>query len=376
MDTTDPSIRFDENGVCNHCRDFLVLRQHFQKSESKRKELDQLVVEIKEQRRHGKYDCIIGVSGGIDSTYVAYVIKELGLRPLAVHVDNGWNSELAVRNIEKVLKTLDIDLYTHVIDWEEFRHLQISFLKASVTDAEIPTDHAIRAVLLRVAIREGVKYIINGRNLSTEGILPWSWTYSALDWKYIHSVHERFWPTRLSKYPYTSILYLMYSVLVKRIKSISILNYVDYHKKEAMDILKSKLAWVDYGGKHYESIYTRFFQAYILPLKFDIDKRKAHFSVLVCTDQMTREEALAEMKKPPFPDDRLAEDRQYVLKKLRLSEEQFQEIMSQPIKRYSDYPNHSTFFLFHKNKCLYQSLKLMKRLGIVPRGFADQATAS
>ena len=376
MDTSDPDIEFDGQGHCNHCRELLELRRHFQMDAVCDDRLKQIVAEIKERGKGKDYDCIVGVSGGVDSTYVAYLVKKLGLRALAVHVDNGWNSELAVSNIEKVLKKLHIDLYTHVIDWEEFRQLQLAFLRASVSDAEIPTDHAIRAALNRVAVREGVQYIINGRNFSTEGILPWSWTYSALDWKYIRRINRRFGSTRLRKYPHISLPSLFYTVFVKRVKLFSILNCVNYNKKEAMQVLQKDLEWKDYGGKHYESIYTRFFQAYILPKKFGIDKRKAHLSVLVCTEQISREAALEELQKPPGSEDRLAEDKAYVIKKLGLSQEQFHEIMSLETRRYSDYPNHSSFFLIHHHRFLFALLKLLKRLHIVPGGFADHAAAT
>ena len=376
MDTSDPDIEFDEKGHCNHCRELLQMREHFQLDGSRKDRLEQIVAEIKEQGKGKNYDCIVGVSGGVDSTYVAYLVTKLGLRTLAVHVDNGWNSELAVNNIEKVLKKLNIDLYTHVIDWEEFRQLQLAFLRASVSDAEIPTDHAIRAVLNRVAVREKVQYVINGRNFFTEGILPWSWTYSALDWKYIRCINKRFGLKRLRKYPHMSLFYLFYSVFIRRVKLFSILNYVNYNKKDAMALLKKDLGWKDYGGKHYESIYTRFFQAYILPVKFGFDKRKAHLSVLVCTGQITRENALKNLKCPPDRAERVAEDKTYVIKKLGLSVDQFENIMSLETRHYSDYPNNSHFFLIHNNRFLFSLLKLLKRLHIIPEGFADHVAAT
>ena len=191
MDTTDPDIQFDERGICNHCSEFLYQRDMLPRDQAREDYLQMMLADIKSRSSKSDYDCVIGVSGGTDSTYLAYIVREHGLRPLAVHVDNGWNSELAVSNIEKVLRNLDIDLVTHVIDWLEFKDLQVSFLKASTPDSEVPTDHAIRAVLYRVAAEHNIEFIINGRNFSTEGILPWSWTYSALDWKYISGIQIR-----------------------------------------------------------------------------------------------------------------------------------------------------------------------------------------
>ena len=376
MDTSDPEISFDNDGICNHCRKLEQQRAVLANKEMRQERLEQIVAEIKDKGRNKAYDCIIGVSGGTDSTYVAYIVKQLGLRPLAVHVDNGWDAELAVGNIENTLKKLEIDLFTYVIDWEEFRDFQKSLLKASVTEAELPTDHAIRAVLNQVAIQYGIKYIVNGRNFNTEGILPWSWSYSVLDWKYLKGIHRQFGTVKLKKYPHFNLFKLLHTVTVKRIKLISILNYVDYNKNFIKEVLKEKLEWRDYGGKHYESIYTRFFQAYILPTKFNIDKRRAHLSVLVTTGQMERQQALAEVSTPAYTEDLLQVDREYVLKKLGMDSDTFNEIMASPVKSYADYANHAGIFLLHKNIKLYNLLRLLKKIGILPKGFADYATYS
>lgn len=375
MDTSDPEIVFDEDGRCNHCREFLALRGSFPKGAARETTLENLVATIRASGRGKRYDCVVGVSGGIDSTFVAFTVKRLGLRPLAIHVDNGWNSELAVANIERALENLDIDLHTHVIDWEQFRELQIAFLRASVSDAELPTDHCIRAVLVQKAMEEGVQYMINGRNLSTEGILPWSWTYSGLDWKYLRAVHRRCGQGSLSRIPKISLSRLLYSVMVKRLKNVGILDYVDYTKSGAMEFLKRELDWRDYGGKHYESIYTRFFQAYILPRKFGIDKRKAHLSVLVCNGEITRDDALTQLADPPDSEDRMEEDKVYVCKKLGLSIQEFDEILAQPPKSYKDYPNHSGIFMLRRNPFLHGALRGLKRVGLFPSGFAEGATA-
>lgn len=349
MDTTDPDITFDEKGVCNHCHRYdSVSMTRLVPVEERDARLGQLVAEIKQAGQGKKYDCIIGVSGGVDSTYVAWLVKELGLRPLAVHLDNGWNSELAVANIEKTLKTLDIDLYTHVLDWNDFKNLQISFLKASTPDGEVPTDHAIFALLYQLAAKYGLRHVITGTNVVSEAILPEKWGYGYFDWRYVRSVHRLFGRSKLSNYPHFSLAGLAYFVFFRRVRMVSILNYVEYDKKTAMDILENRLGWIYYGGKHYESIYTRFYQAYILPKKFDIDKRKAHYSNLVLSGQMTRAEALEAMKEPVYPERLLEEDREYAMKKLGLTEDAFDAIMRAPRKTFEDYPNSHGIFDFAK----------------------------
>jgi N-acetyl sugar amidotransferase len=347
MDTTDPDIVFDADGVCNHCHRYdLVAQQRIIPPAQRDERLDQLVAEIKRAGQGKRYDCVIGVSGGVDSTYVAWLVKDLGLRPLAVHLDNGWDSELAVANIEKTLKTLGIDLFTHVIDWEEFRDLQVSFLKASTPDGEVPTDHAIWALLYKIAAKQGLRHIITGTNVVSEAILPEKWGYGYFDWSYVKDVHRRFGTARLSTYPHFSLLDLFYYVFVKRIRMVSILNYIDYNKQRAMGVLQQQLGWVYYGGKHYESIYTRFYQAYLLPRKFDIDKRKAHYSNLILSGQMTRPEALEAMRAPVYPEELLEEDRQYAAKKLNLDEASFAGVMALPTRTFLDYrTNHSVFAL-------------------------------
>lgn len=345
MDTTDPDIRFDAEGVCNHCHRYdSVSKTRLIPVEERDERLKALIDEIKAVGNGKPYDCVIGVSGGVDSTYVAWLVKKLGLRPLAVHLDNGWNSELAVANIEKTLNTLGIDLYTHVLNWEEFRNLQSSFLKASTPDGEVPTDHAIFALLYQLAAKHGLKHVITGTNVVSEAILPEKWGYGYFDWRYVKDVHKRFGTSRLSTYPHFSLIKLAYFVFVRRIRMVSILNYVNYDKAEAMDVLQNQLGWVYYGGKHYESIYTRFYQAYILPRKFKIDKRKAHYSNLVLSGQMTREEALEQMKLPVYPENLLEEDREYTIKKLGFSEAEFDAMMSAPTKTFEDYKTSHKIF--------------------------------
>lgn len=340
MDTTDPDITFDKDGVCNHCHryDELLSVRVFEPEEGKRA-LDQLVTNIKRDGKKKEYDCIIGVSGGVDSTYVAYLTKKLGLNPLAIHFDNGWNSELAVSNIEKVLEKLDIDLYTYVIDWEEFKDLQLSFLKASTPDGEIPSDHAINALLFKEASKRGIKYIINGMNFKTESLAVPKWAYGHSDWKYIKSVHKQFGTKKLKKYPYFTLFDTFLYLFVRRIRLVSILNYIDYDKSEVMKVLQEDLGWKYYGGKHYESVYTRFYQSYILPQKFNIDKRIGHLSDLIRSGSISREDALKELDKEIADSDMMATDKKFVKKKLGLSDDAFEKIMNDQPKLFTDYPN-------------------------------------
>jgi N-acetyl sugar amidotransferase len=331
MDTSDPAIVFDHDGVCNHCHGYEERARHELFSiEIRDEKLRALVNEIRTAGAKNDYDCIIGVSGGVDSTVVACKVKDLGLRALAVHVDNGWNSELAVNNIELTLKKLGIDLHTVVLDWDEFRELQLAFLRSSVANIEIPTDHALPSVLFRTASEKGVKYIIGGGNVVTEAIMPAAWMHDSRDFSVVKAIHRRFGKVPLKTYPSSSPLRYAYYALLKRIKYVPILNYFDYNKKEAKAYIQKELGWRDYGGKHYESVFTRFFQGYILPVKFGMDKRRPHFSSLICSGQMTREEALCELQQPAYPEELQKADLDLFLKKLRLSREEFDRLMAMP----------------------------------------------
>lgn len=354
MDTSDPDISFDANGVCNHCKEADLMINNVLHDPRREEKLNQLVSEIKSEGQSKPYDCIIGVSGGVDSTYVAYLVKKIGLRPLAVHLDNGWNTEISVRNIEKTLESLDIDLFTFVIDWEEFKDLQVSFLKASVPHAEHPTDHAIMAILHKVAAQQGVKYILRGSNISTESYGVKSWSGGQRDWKYIKNIHKRFGKVPIKTYPHISGFDIFRNRYILHQQDIAILDYVTYIKEEAMGILQRELGWTYYGGKHYESLFTKFFQAYILPVKFDFDKRRIHLSALIASAQITREQALEEMKKVLYPETELKEDKAYVLKKLGLSETEFEVIIDRPIKTFWDYPSYENSWWF---KWFYPILK-------------------
>jgi len=352
MDTTDPDIEFNDIGICSHCLNYDREQELYliKNLEERARLLNEEIEQIKADGRGKRYDCIIGLSGGVDSSYVAYLVNKYGLRPLAVHVDNGWNSELAVQNIENIVKALGIDLYTEVLDWGEFRDLQKSFLKASTPDSEVPTDHAITATLYKVATREKIKHLILGSNIVTESIMPRAWSQGHSDWKYISTLQKKFGERRLKSFPHYSLLdFYKYRFLIK-LKPFYILNYVDYNKKEALATIEKELGWRNYGGKHHESIYTRFFQCYILIKKFGIDKRKGHLSTLICSGQISREDALIELAKPVCDEALLTQDRDFVMKKLGFSKEEFDALMKSPAKRFEDYPS-------YENQWYYQSLR-------------------
>ena len=340
MDSSDPEIILDEEGVCNHCKRYEIeLPKRVFSGERAKIDLEKIVSKIRQDGKNNVYDCIVGVSGGVDSTYVAYLTKQLGLRPLAIHFDNGWNSELAVANIEKTLTKLGIDLYTFVINWDEFKDLQKSFLKASTPDGEIPTDHAINALLFKEATKHNIKYIISGMNFATESMAVKSWAYGHSDWTYIKDIHSKFGAKKLKQYPHFTILSLFYYTFIKKIKVVSILNYIEYNKEEVMKKIVDELDWVYYGGKHYESVYTRFYQGYFLPKKFNIDKRRGHLSDLIKSGQLKREEAIEEMKVNNYLGSLLTQDLQFVKKKLELNDDEFQAILEAKPKSFRDYKN-------------------------------------
>ncbi|HLO13849.1 MAG TPA: N-acetyl sugar amidotransferase [Anaerolineales bacterium] len=361
MDTSDPEIQFDELGVCNHCHDYdRLIQQRVLKGEAGLRYLKGLVEQIKREGRGKPYDCVMGVSGGVDSTYVAYVAKtKLGLRPLAIHMDNGWDSELAVKNIEETLKRLGIDLYTNVLNWEEFKDLQLAFLKASTPDSEIPSDHAIWAVIGDMAEKLKVRYILSGFNVRTETHLPRAWSQGHFDWKYIQSVHQQFGRGKLKTFPRQG-LFTYYRRLLT-LRRVDILNYLDYNKQEAIQLLERELGWKYYGGKHHESIYTRFYQGYILPTKFGYDKRRSHLSSQICSSEITREAALAELQKPTYAPSMQEEDREYVAKKLGINDTEFDAIMNLPRKSFLDYPSYGRVIEGPLFKGIYDGLRNVYR---------------
>lgn len=341
MDTTDAKIVFDEQGVCDHCRTFYLHTQpNWRTDQVGQAHLSSLVDRIKNAGRGREFDCIIGMSGGIDSSYLTYIAKErLGLRPLVFHVDAGWNSQEAVNNIERLVDGLGLDLYTEVIDWEEMRDLQLAFFKSGVPHIDTPQDHAFFATMYRFAEQYDVKYILTGANLSTECIRnPVEWMYYQSDSTQLRDIHRRFGSIPLGSFPVTSILWhKIYLPYVKRIRVIRPLNYVPYIKKEAIQLLIEKFGWQPYPQKHFESRFTRFYEGYWLPKRFGFDVRRVQFSSLIVTGQMTRDEALAKLSEPPYDETTARQDFEYVATKLRISVQELQDCMNAPKKSFHDF---------------------------------------
>lgn len=345
--TDDPNLILDENGICNHCHYYDTEAAYYLKvGTDAERQMKKTIDEIKAYGKNRKYDCLIGLSGGVDSSYVAYIAKQKGLRALCVHFDNGWNSEIAVQNIHNIVTKLDFDLYTYVIDWEEFKDLQLAYLKASVIDIEVLTDHAIYGTMFKIAKDNDIKYVLGGHNVVTEGVLPYHWTYNKKDYINIKSIHKKYGEKELKSFPFLDRKMKKY-IDRSGIEFINYLNWIKYIKDDVKKKLQDELDWRDYGGKHYESIWTRFYQGYILPVKFKVDKRKAHLSALVCSGQIMREEALAEMKKPIYEEDLLKVDKEFVLKKLGLTDIEFETIMKMPVKSHWDFDTEGSFFHYY-----------------------------
>lgn len=361
MDTTDPLITFNEDGHCNHCTEFIERRIHHNyKGAESDAQLKSIIDQMKADGKGKEYDCVIGMSGGIDSSYVAWIGKQHGLRILAVHMDNGWNSEEAVLNIRNIASKLGIDYESYVLDWEEFRDIQLAFLKASIPEAETPTDIAIPAALHKIASKYGVKYIISGGNMATEGILPRSWHYNAKDMRYFNYITKKFGTKPVRKFPTFGFKKEFFYKVIKRMKIIYILNYVPYAKDEAVELLKKELDWRYYGGKHYESKYTGFIQSYYLFEKFGIDYRRATLSTQICTGEIDRKAALEILKEKPFSDEVVAKEKEYIAKKLKITLEEFESIISLPARWYWDYPNDEKRlgFIYDTYRKLYKKEKL------------------
>jgi N-acetyl sugar amidotransferase len=348
MDTSDPQITFDDNGYCSNCNSALDLARKIWFPDSNgEKILDNIFNKIRQNERKKEFDCIIGLSGGVDSSYLAYLTVKKGLRPLVVHVDCGWNSEQAVRNVENVVKKLNIELHTFVVNWEEMKDLQRSFFKASLPDQDIPQDHAIFAALYDFANENNIKYVLNGYNFATESILPEAWGYQAMDYRHLKSIHKEFGEKALREYPHVNFFQrYIYFTLIRRMVIINPLNYINYRKDKAIEILKKDLGWQYYGGKHYESRFTKFFQSYYLPVKFKFDKRRAHLSSLIISGQITREEALQEMNEELYSEKDISFDLEYVAKKLDWSVDEFKSIINQPPNSHKDFHTNDALFSF------------------------------
>jgi N-acetyl sugar amidotransferase len=343
MDTTDARITFDKHGVCSHCayyeREIIPAWPRGERAEN---ELSALLSRIKASGTGKPYDCVLGISGGIDSSYLAVRAIQWGLRPLAVHVDAGWNSELAVRNIELMVTKLGLDLETVVVDWEEMQDLQLAFLRANVANQDIPQDHAFSAALFHFAAKKKVRYVLSGTNFATESILPQSWGYDSMDLTHLKAIHKRYGRNRLRTFPTISFMrYYVWMLNFLAIDVVNPLNLIEYNKEEAIALLETQFGWRYYGGKHYESRWTRFYQAHYLPRKFGYDKRKAHYSSLIVTGQMTRDEALSLLERALYSDNELAEDKAFVAKKLNLSVEELETLIDEPCVPDDAFPKHS-----------------------------------
>ena len=349
MDTTDSKIYFDENGVCDHCNDFYKnVKPNWHTDERGRKDLENIVDRIKESGKKHDFDCLLGLSGGIDSSYMLHIaVKEFGLRPLVFHVDGGWNSELAVHNIQMMVDKLGLDLYTEVINWEEMRDFQLAFFKAGVPHIDIPQDHAFIATLYNFADKYNIKYILNGGNVSTECVRnPMEWLYYGTDMLQIRDIIRQFGSVKMKTYPFSSIfrhkIYLRY---VRGVQVVKMLNYRPYIKADATNLLQKEYGWRAYPQKHFESRFTKFYESYWLPVKFGFDTRKVQYSSLILTGQMTRDEALVKLKVPAYNPETIADDFKYIATKLNITEEELRSYLEEPNKSYKDYRNMETIFV-------------------------------
>lgn len=363
MDESDPDITFDEHGHCVHCRRAAQMVERLPASEPEAAErFARVVRRIEGTARSAEYQCLLGLSGGVDSSYVGWLAGRSGLRVLAVHFDNGWNSEVAVGNIERLCEHFGFELMTYVIRWEEFRDLQRSFLEASVVDVELVTDHAIFAAMLQLARENRIRFVLSGTNFATESILPRAWIWPKQDRRNIEAIHKRFGSVPLKTYPRCGpVRWGLMRATNLGGTYVELLNEVRYRRGEAKQTLARELGWADYGGKHHESLFTKFYQCYLLPQKFGIDKRKAHLSSLIMNGEVTRDDALGVLASPPYPPDELAEELPYVLKKLGYSSGEFDAIMARPPVPHDHYPSS-------------RLLPILRRAGVIQRSSRDVAT--
>jgi len=362
MDTSAPDISFDEAGICNYCTDFLEHSGYIlhEDPEIKEARLQSFVAKVKASGKGKSYDCVVGVSGGVDSSWVLVKAVELGLRPLAVHMDNGWNSELAQNNIANLVRGLELDLYTHVIDWEEYRSLMQAFFDADVVDIELLYDNAMLAVNFQQAAKFGSNFILSGSNKTSEGMtMPRSWHAFKFDQKNIKEIARRFGRIKLKSFPSVGTFDRVYYELIRRISWDPFLDYLGYNKFDAMSTLARDYGYQPYPYKHYESIFTRFYQGYILPQKFGIDKRRIHFSTLILAGQMERQAALDDLVTIPYQDAQaLQEDTQYFLKKMQWSNMDFDGYVSRPRREHEEYGSEEGFYKYMK-----------KAYALRPKGF-------
>jgi N-acetyl sugar amidotransferase len=363
MDTTDPHITFDERGWCDYCRNFYENIQPNWRNGQGEEELARIIETIKRGGKGRDHDCVIGISGGADSSYVAYLAKEkYGLRPLLFHVDAGWNSQVSANNIQRLIEGLGLDLYTEVVDWSEMKDLQLAFFKAQLANIDIPQDLAFFSALYNFAVKHRMKYILTGANYSTECVRePNEWgAYYPTDMRFVKDVHRRFGKRTLRTFPTADILkYKLYYHYIRGIRIVRFLNYVPYIKEKAMQELTDRFGWQSYVQKHHESRFTRFVECYWLPRKFGFERRKAHLSSLILTKQMTREEALERVAKPEIDELTMKQDFEYVAKKLDLTVSELQELFQGENKTYRDYKN--------KEALITLGTKMMRILGVEKR---------
>ena len=358
-DEHTPRITFDGNGVCNYCHSYDQLDAEHPTGEEGERRLRAIAAEIKAAGKGKPYDCVVGVSGGCDSSFVLYQAKQLGLRPLAVHFDNTWNSTTATENIRNVLKALDVELYTYVVDNEEYDDIYRAVLEAGVPDVEAPTDIGLAAVIYRAAAKFGIQYTLEGHSFRTEGVSPLGWLY--MDGKYIHSVHRRHGKLPMKTYPNMWLTSFLYWTAVKRIRKIRPLYYIDYHKDDAKALLTKELGWKWYGGHHLENRFTAFYHSYFIPQRWGADFRVLGYSGLVRCGQMTREEGLAKLAEPPYLEPDLLK---YVKKRLGYSDADFERVMTLPKRSYRDYETYRDTFV--RLKPLF---KILADHDLVPKTF-------
>ena len=360
MDTSDENITFDKNGVCDHCIGFEQdVLPSWDTTDKGKKSLETIIKKVKSSKKGNQFDSIIGLSGGLDSSYLLHlVVTEYNLKPLVFHVDGGWNTDIAVNNIQMLVDKLGLELFTEVINWEEMRALQLSFFKSGVSHLDTPQDHAFVATLYHFANKNNIKYILNGTNYSTECVRnPLQWIYHGTDLKQIKYIQKEFGTKKLKSFPFSNILFhKIFLRYFKNIKVIKPLNYVKYNKNEAIDILKKEYNWMPYPQKHFESRFTKFFEGYWLTTRFGYDTRRTQFSSLILTNQMTRNEALEKLKQSPYDPKTIEEEFQYISNKLNIKTSELSSYHSMPLKSYKDYPNQDNLFKLGSNS--------LKNLGI------------
>ena len=341
LDTSIPELVLGKDGICNFCRDFdSQIDNYILSKEQVKEKLANLSRLIKQDGGANEFNCIMGMSGGVDSSYVAHLAGQLELKPLVVHLDNSWNSEIAVKNVKNIVSKLDFKLHTHVINWKEFKDLQKSYFKASVVDLEVPTDHAITAIIYKLATRHGIKHVLSGGNYRTEHGLPRSWRWDKLDLRNLRHIHKSYGTVKLESYP--TINNLKFNIWHRgflRINQHLPLNFVNFKRNAATELLKQEYDWRDYGGKHHESLFTKFYQSHVLPKKYNIDKRKAHLSCLIRNFEMDRTEALNILQAPAYSNEDLAIERPYVLKKLGFSEVEFENFLEEKANPHESFKN-------------------------------------